>query len=100
MFLASPFKSLLAGKRRPPLPPDSGDDGHGASRLDMADARTVFAPMEPAVSELVGLPLLGRRTLARQQRLLGSDPGLQRGVCIGMCISVREGRRGSMGGGG
>ncbi len=69
MFLTSPLKALLAGKRRPPLPPDS-DDGPGATRFGGADGRTVFVSMEPAPSELVALPLLGRGTLARQQRLL------------------------------
>ncbi len=70
MFLTSPLKALLAGKRRPPLPPDSDDDGPGATRFGGADGRTVFVAMEPAPSELVALPLLGRGTLARQQRLL------------------------------
>lgn len=70
MFLASPLKSLLAGKRRPPLPPDSEAEAPGMARRGPADGRTVFASMEPAPSELVGLPLLGRRTVARQQRLL------------------------------
>ncbi len=70
MFLTSPLKALLAGKRRPPLPPDSDDGGPGATRFGGADGRTVFVAMEPAPSELVALPLLGRGTLARQQRLL------------------------------